>query len=71
MWDSYGAGANAVVFWLWHPRDIGTEAGEDGLVGLEGQPTVRQPAVKALADGARQESSACQPAPATARVAIL
>jgi len=71
MWDSYGAGANAVVFWLWHPRDIGTEAGEDGLVGLEGQPTVRQPAVKALAAVLDKNPALAGQHPQPARVAIL
>jgi beta-galactosidase GanA len=71
MWDSYGAGANSVVFWLWHPRDIGTEAGEWGLVGLHGQSTPRLPAIKAVAKvlDANPELAAMHPQPA--RVAIL
>ena len=71
MWDSYGAGANSVVFWLWHPRDIGTEAGEWGLVGLEGQPTVRLPAVKAVADVLNKNTVLASEQPQQARVAIL
>jgi len=71
MWDSYGAGANSVVFWLWHPRDIGTEAGEWGLVGLEGQPTVRLPAIKAVADVLNKNTSLASQQPQQARVAIL
>lgn len=71
MWDSYGAGANSVVFWLWHPRDIGTEAGEWGLVGLEGQPTVRLPAIKAVADVLNKNTSIASQHPQQARVAIL
>jgi beta-galactosidase GanA len=71
MWDSYGAGANSVVFWLWHPRDIGTEAGEWGLVSLEGKPTVRLPAVKAVAEVLDKNSSLAAQRPQQARVAIL
>jgi beta-galactosidase len=71
MWDSYGAGANSVVFWLWHPRDFGTEAGEWGLVGLEGQPTVRLPAVKAVAQVLDKNPSLASQQPQQARVAIL
>jgi beta-galactosidase len=71
MWDSYGAGANAVVFWLWHPRDIGTEAGEDGVVGLEGQPTERLPVVRALAEVLDKNPSLANQHPQQARVAIL
>jgi len=71
MWDSYGAGANAVIFWLWHPRDIGTEAGEWGLVSLEGKPTVRLPAVKSVADVIEKNPSLATLHPQQPRVAIL
>ena len=71
MWDSYGAGANSVIFWLWHPRDIGTEAGEWGLVSLEGKPTVRLPAVKAVADVLDRNPSLAKLHPQQPRVAIL
>jgi beta-galactosidase len=71
MWDSYGAGANSVVFWLWHPRDIGTEAGEWGLVSLTGKPTVRLPAIKAVADVLNTVPALASQHPQQARVAIL
>jgi beta-galactosidase GanA len=71
MWDSYGAGANSVIFWLWHPRDIGTEAGEWGLVSLTGKPSVRLPAVKAVADALDKNPSLASQRPQQARVAIL
>jgi beta-galactosidase len=71
MWDSYGAGANSVIFWLWQPRDIGTEAGEWGLVGLEDQPTARTPAVKAVADVLDKNPVLASERPQQARVAIL
>ncbi len=71
MWDSYGAGANSVVFWLWQPRDIGTEAGEWGLVGLDGQPTVRTPAVKTVANVLDNNPVLASEHPQQARVAIL
>ena len=71
MWDSYGAGSNAVIFWLWHPRDYGTEGGEWGLVSADGSPTVRLPAVKAVADVLRDNPSLAKAHPQPARVAVL
>jgi beta-galactosidase len=71
MWDSYGAGGNAVIFWLWQPRDIGTEAGEWGLVSLDGKPTVRLPAVKAVAEVLKNNPALAGEHPQTPRVAIL
>jgi beta-galactosidase len=71
MWDSYGAGSNAVIFWLWQPRDIGTEAGEWGLVSLDGRPTVRLPAVKSVADVLKQNPGLAAEHPQNPRVAIL
>ena len=71
MWDSYGAGANSVIFWLWHPRDIGTEAGEWGLVSLEGKPTIRLPAVKAVAEVLKENPSLATLHPQQPRVGIL
>lgn len=32
LWDAVGAGAKAVIYWMWHPRTFGQEAGEWGLV---------------------------------------
>jgi beta-galactosidase len=71
MWDSYGAGSNAVIFWLWQPRDIGTEAGEWGLVSLDGEPSVRLPAVKTVADVLKKNPALAAERPQTPRVAIL
>lgn len=71
MWDSYGAGANAVIFWLWHPRDIGTEAGEWGLVSLDAKPSVRLAAVKSVADVLKNHPALAGEHPQAPRVAIL
>ena len=71
MWDSYGAGANSVVFWLWQPRDIGTEAGEWGLVGLHGEPTARLTAVKGVAKVLDENPTLAALHPQQPRVAIL
>lgn len=71
MWDSYGAGANSVVFWLWHPRDIGTEAGEWGLVSLTGKPSPRLPAIKALAEVLEKNPGLANQHRQQAQVAIL
>jgi len=71
LWDSYGAGSKAVVFWLWHPRVGGTEAGEWGLVSLEGKPSIRLPAVKAVVDGLKRNAYLAEAEPQPAKVAIL
>ena len=71
MWDSYGAGSRAVIFWLWDPRVGGTEAGEWGLVSLDGTPSDRIPAVKAVAETLRQNAWLANARPQPANVAIL
>lgn len=71
MWDSYGAGSRAVIFWLWDPRVAGTEAGEWGLVSLDGTPTNRVPAVKAVADTLQHNAWLAKASPQPAKVAIL
>jgi beta-galactosidase len=48
LWDDLGAGAKAVIFWCWHPRRFGLEAGEYGLVGADGAPTPRSVAVERI-----------------------
>ncbi|MGO8720873.1 MAG: beta-galactosidase [Acidobacteriaceae bacterium] len=71
MWDSYGAGSRAVIFWLWSPRNIGTEAGEWGLVSVDGTPSVRVPTVKAIADTLKHNPWLNAAHPQPAKVAIL
>jgi len=71
LWDSFGAGSKAVIFWLWHPRVGGTEAGEWGLVSLEGEPSVRLSAVKAVAEGVKRNAYLAEAQPQPAKVAIL
>ncbi len=72
LWDDIGAGAKGVIFWCWHPRRFGREAGEFGLVNADASPTPRSEAVirltKALAGPAAFLHRA-EPLPA--RVAIL
>jgi beta-galactosidase len=71
MWDAYGAGSRAVIFWLWNPRVSGTEAGEWSLVSLDGTPSVRMPAVKAIADTLQKNPWLNGAHPQPAKVAIL
>jgi len=71
LWDSFGAGSKAVIFWLWHPRVGGTEAGEWGLVSLDGTPSIRLPAVKAAVDGLKRNAYLAEAKPQPAKVAIL
>jgi beta-galactosidase len=71
MWDSYGAGGRAVIFWLWDPRVGGSEAGEWGLVSLDGTPSNRVPAVKSVADTLQRNAWLAKARPQPAKVAIL
>ena len=71
LWDSFGAGSKAVIFWLWHPRVGGTEAGEWGLVSLEGKPSIRLPAVKSVVEGLKRNAYLAEARPQPAKVAIL
>jgi len=71
LWDSFGAGSKGVIFWLGHPRVGGTEAGEWGLVSLDGTPSARLPAVKAVVDGLKHNSYLADAKPQPAIVAIL
>ena len=54
LWDGIGNGARGIVFWLWHPRTEGNEAGEWGLAGPTGEPTPRTLATQAVARIVRQ-----------------
>jgi beta-galactosidase len=71
LWDAFGAGAKGVIFWLWHPRVGGTEAGEWGLVSLDGRPSVRLPAVKAVVEGLKRNPYLAEARPQPASVAVL
>ena len=48
LWDGIGNGARGIVFWLWHPRTEGNEAGEWGLAGPSGEETERTRATGAV-----------------------
>lgn len=71
LWDAYGAGAKAVIFWLWHPRVGGSEAGEWGLVSLDGTPSNRLPAVKVVAQSLGRLPDLALAEPQPPKVAIL
>jgi len=71
LWDSFGAGSKGVLFWLWHPRVGGTEAGEWGLVSLEGKPSERLAAVKSVVQGLKRNAYLADARPQPAKVAIL
>jgi len=71
LWDAFGAGAKGVIFWLWHPRVGGTEAGEWGLVSLVGAPSIRLAAVKTVVDGLKRNSYLAEARPQPAKTAIL
>ena len=49
LWDGIGNGARGIVYWLWHPRTEGNEAGEWGLAGPNGEATDRTRATQAVA----------------------
>jgi len=71
LWDAFGAGSRGVIFWLWHPRVGGSEAGEWGLVSLEGKPSERLTAVKSVIDGLQRNSYLAGARPQPTEVAIL
>ncbi len=72
LWDGIGNGARGIVFWLWHPRTEGREAGEWGLAGPNGEPTERTRATQAVARLLRpHEEFFATAKPVPARAAIL
>jgi beta-galactosidase len=72
LWDGLGNGARGIVFWLWHPRTEGNEAGEWGLAGPNGEPTDRTRATQAVAQALDRHSAFFRGAsPVPARAAIL
>jgi beta-galactosidase len=71
LWDSFGAGAKAVVYWCWHPRTLGNEGGEWGLVSIDGKPSNRAEATRQVSDQLQKLPYLSQAKPSPARVAIL
>jgi beta-galactosidase len=72
LWDSIGNGARGMVFWLWHPRTEGNEAGEWALAGPGGEPTARTRATQAVASVLRKHEDFFPAAkPLAAKTAIL
>ena len=71
MWDAYGAGGRAVIFWLWNPREGGQEGGEWGLVGPRGEPSIRLPAVRDVGEGLKKIPLLGESQPQKAAVALL
>lgn len=41
IWDSVGAGAKAIVYWMWNPRTFAQEGGEWGIVSASHHPSAR------------------------------
>jgi len=71
VWDSFGAGSRAVVFWLWNPRVLGNEGGEWGLVGGDGEPTPRLDAVRDVSDALKRVPELAQASAPARKVGIL
>jgi beta-galactosidase len=71
IWDSFGAGSRAVVFWLWNPRVLGNEGGEWGMVSLGGDPSPRLESVKEVADALKSLPELAQAKAVARRVGIL
>lgn len=72
LWDAVGNGTRGVIFWLWHPRTEGNEAGEWALAGAGGESTPRTEAAHAVARTLEKHSEfflAAKPVPA--QTAIL
>lgn len=71
LWDGFGNGARGIVYWLWHPRTQGNEAGEWALAGPNGEDTDRTRATKAVAQVLERHQeffSAAKPLPATSAI---
>ena len=72
LWDGVGNGARGIVFWLWHPRTEGNEAGEWALAGPSGEPTERTRATRGVAQVLERHRDLFREArPVASRVAIL
>jgi len=72
LWEGLGNGARGIVYWLWHPRTEGNEAGEWALAGPSGEPTARTRATQSVASVLNQHQDFFQHAqPVPARAAIL
>jgi len=71
IWDSFGAGSRAGVFWLWNPRVLGNEGGEWGLVGVDGEPSTRLESVKEIAGALNRLPELAQAKAVARRVGIL
>ncbi len=72
LWDGLGNGARGIVYWLWHPRTEGNEAGEWALAGPSGEPTARTRATQSVASVLNRHQDFFQHAqPVPARAAIL
>jgi beta-galactosidase len=72
LWDGIGNGARGIVFWLWHPRTEGNEAGEWALAGADGQDTERTRATRAVAERLKpHEDFFAVASPVRAAAAIL
>lgn len=72
LWDGIGNGARGIVFWLWHPRTEGNEAGEWALAGPNGEDTDRTRAARAVARVVEAHRDFFRDAkPLPARTAIL
>lgn len=71
IWDSFGAGSRAVVFWLWNPRVLGNEGGEWSLVSLGGEPSPRLEAVREISGALKRSPELAQAKAVAPRVGIL
>jgi beta-galactosidase len=72
LWDGIGNGSRGIVFWLWHPRTEGNEAGEWALAGPSGEETERTRAARGVTQVLEQHKELFRDAkPVAARVAIL
>jgi Beta-galactosidase trimerisation domain len=60
-----------VIFWLWQPRSGGQEGGEWGLVSVDGKPSVRVSAVRAVAAALRRNPFLTEARRQPAKAAIL
>lgn len=72
LWDGVGAGAKSIIYWMWHPRTFGQEAGEWGIVTVNHKISKRLIASHTVSKTLEQNAALFSKAtPPKATVAIL
>ncbi|NRA36779.1 MAG: beta-galactosidase [Planctomycetes bacterium] len=72
IWEGIGSGAEAIMFWCFNNRNNGFEAGEWGLLNMQGKPSTRLKEVQAITQKIEESASLLsQCTPAKGKVGIV